>query len=85
MFKEWKAKRAAAKAAKHKANCDAGKHDWMLWAEDTMAYSYSSTGGCDPTYTQRTYKCKWCGAEKTETDGSAEEYRRAIEITDVWT
>lgn len=86
MLQEWKAKREAAKAAKRKAACDAGKHDWVLISENTMSYSYSSVGGCDPSYTERTYRCQWCGEEKIEVEGDdLAAYRRAIEITDVWT
>ena len=74
MLEDWKNKHAEKRREKHLAKCKQGKHDWILISEDTMSYSYSSTGGCDPTYTVKEYVCRHCGETLTETEGNTAEY-----------
>ena len=77
MFENAKEKLADKNRERHEKRCAAGKHDWYLSSSSTIEYSYSSVGGCNPTYSESVYMCRWCDAVDIRTEGDRDEYLNA--------
>ena len=75
MLDDFRQKMHDKNKARHEKLCAEGKHDWFVLSNETVEYSYSSVGGCNPSYTEIVRKCSWCGEEERETIGELpEEY-----------